>query len=373
MSREQGVFRVVGDGHLLARERLRVAALREEHLVGARFADREGALCGAVVERGALDAEAERLDPFAERMLARLVEREPHDRAERLARFGDVVGDRSDVALGKCLARDRAVLRLVERAGGIDFDCIGFREGHRGDRGVDLVAGILRLVEAQREALRSADGRHGRRIGEVHGHCAGYLDREVQRDLRDLLAETVFGNADAQQMDLVVECQRDGVAVVALDQRRGGRLLRADSVGYHDVPLAVERAVLHGRNLIGGLPGFGRCRCRDGRYGMIAVGARGIHGGNLAAEEGLLPRCAVAPEREDGALEGERSVAVPGPEGQPVVALPLDVGAVGEFRAGLYVDAGSGSDGDLDRLRLRDGSRFGRLVAGGRRQEYADQ
>lgn len=164
-------------------------------------------------------------------MLARLVEREPHDRAERLARFGDVVGDRSDVAFGKCLARDRAVLRFVECAGGIDFDCIGFREGHRGDRGVDLIAGILRLVEAQREALRSADGRHGRRIGEVHGHCAGHLDREVQRDLRDLLAETVFGYANAQQMDLVVERQRDGVAVVALDQRRGGRFLRADGVG----------------------------------------------------------------------------------------------------------------------------------------------
>lgn len=114
----------------------------EEHLVGTRFADREGALRGAVVERGALDAEGERLDPFAERMLAVSSSVSRTIVAERLARFGDVVGDRSDVAFGKCLAAIVPVLRFVECAGGIDFDCIGFREGHRGDRGVDLIAGI---------------------------------------------------------------------------------------------------------------------------------------------------------------------------------------------------------------------------------------
>ena len=284
--RDGGVLRVVADRQRSGGVQLPgdLRTVGQQDFVLPLGIDREGLRRGTLVEGYAVGLEPYPLDCFAEGRLARVVERETQHRAEDLLRLGNRVGNGGGVPGPEVLAREGAGLRLVDGSRGDDSDLVVLRERHGCDGGEDHVAGILRLGELQRHALRAADLRLRLRIGDVDRQRSGDLRREGEREFRDSLAEEVLRDTDAQQMHLVVEMQRDGVAVVSGDEP-GGVL---DGFGDHDVPLAVVGPVLYGGDFIGYLPGGAHHRRRNGIDGVVGVFLRSLHGVDLAAEQRLL-------------------------------------------------------------------------------------
>ena len=322
------IVRHLESGHLL--RGVRVAPEADRMVARARDVERPAP--GAVLEGPAFGCRhREGVDRLAQRVDARLREAEGHAR-ELLGRGRDVVVDRRGVAGGEAPVggrRDeRPRLRLARRACGHDRDRLALAERQGGDHRVDHGTGILRLRKPQgQRVVRSGQHAVGGGIRGVHGQPSGDGRREGQRDLRNRFSEVVARDGDFQYVDFVCELQVDDVRIVAdavrillvVFAQRPGAL---DRRGHHHVPLAVERSVLHGRNVVTGPQSVGRGR--DGRDGIIGIGIFG-HGSDAAPEAGAVVGRVVVVERECGSVEHCFRRGVPGPERQPVSLLPADL------------------------------------------------
>ena len=261
-----------------------------------------------------------------------------------------MVGDRGGVAFGEVFAGDVARLGFPGFADRGDGHRLLGGEFHRCDDGEDHVARILRSVETQRQRVVAVgERRRGIGIGGIDRHAPRDGLRKCQRDLRDLFAQIVFRNAYFQHVNFVAELELHRLAGVVLLQSRG-----LDRIGHHHVPVAVEAAVLHVRDQVGGLRAvaFGR----NGRHGIIGVGVRG-HLRDVSPELGRVVVGVVVVEFESLFAEEGLGSGVDGPECDLVVGSPFD-------RHSVFAELGAGPvfgfDVDLRTGAYRYADCFGR-------------
>ena len=261
-----------------------------------------------------------------------------------------MVGDRGGVAFGEVLAGNVARLGFPGFADRGDGHRLVGGEFDRRDDGENRVARIFRGIETQcQRVVAAGERRRGIGVGGIDRHAPRDGLRECQRDLRDLFAQIVLRNAYFQHVNLVAELELHRLAGVVLLQ---GRSL--DRLGYHHVPVAVEVAVLHGRNLVGGLRAvaFGR----NGRHGIIRIGVFG-HWCDVARESGRVVFGVVVVEFENLFAERGFGSGVDGPECDLVVGSPFD-------RYAVFAELGAGPvfgfDVDLRAGAYRYADCFGR-------------